>query len=216
MRRKTHSGHPYKSQLGQRACCSTNLLPIIGTADEDHTHVEDATAVLVRQLGPEDWKMFREMRLHALRKRPGSFTARAETAERFPDETWREFLSNPKQAAFGLFDDDNLIGISAIFTDRDDASGSTALLGMSWINPEWRGKGFSRSIYEARITWARGRGMTRIRVSHRHGNAPSQRAMISHGFKLAGRTSLEWPDGQVADEIHYVLCLKAETSADDI
>lgn len=164
-------------------------------------------SVAVRQLRPDDWIALREVRLSALRDRPGSFATTAEAVEAVTEEDWRQFLDNRQQAAFGLFAETSLIGITAIFTDRDDPSAATGLLGMTWLNPAWRGKGLSRLIYEVRMEWARARALTRVRVSHRDGNEPSRRAMIAHGFAYVGRTSVQWPDGHEADEIHYELRL---------
>lgn len=164
-------------------------------------------SVAVRQFKPDDWMVVREVRLNALRDRPGSFAVTAETAEAVTEEEWRQFLENKQQTVFGLYAETGLIGITAIFIDRDDPSGATGLLGMTWLKPAWRGKGLSRLIYEARIEWARARALTRVRVSHRDGNEPSRRAMIAHGFTYTGRTSVRWPDGQDADEIHYELRL---------
>jgi RimJ/RimL family protein N-acetyltransferase len=164
-------------------------------------------SVTIRQLQPDDWESFREVRLSALKDRPGSFTATVDSTETITEEFWRRLLDDSRHAVFGIFGTTSLVGITAVFTDRDDPSGSTALLGMSWLAPALRGQGLSRLIYQARIAWARDRKIARIRVSHRAGNEPSRRAMVAHGFRFVRQTSVLWPDGQEADEIHYEMVL---------
>ena len=58
---------------------------------------------------------------------------------------------------FGLFDGDCLIGITAAFALAEDPAAQTAIFGMSFILPEYRGRGLSRLLYEARLEWTRAR-----------------------------------------------------------
>jgi RimJ/RimL family protein N-acetyltransferase len=164
------------------------------------------TAISVRPLEEPEWAAFRNLRLQALRTEAGVFASTYEDeASKGPDE-WRALIKNPAQKLFGLFDDKRLIGITAVFTWRNDPSGQTAILAMSFILPEYRGRGLARRLYRARLDWVRLHPQfKRVIVSHRESNSLSRRATERQGFVLTGRTQHTWPDGNTEDELHYEL-----------
>ncbi|MEO5938902.1 MAG: GNAT family N-acetyltransferase [Sphingomonas sp.] len=161
--------------------------------------------ITVRQFDSDDWRAFRDLRLRALGESPGNFFRALADEEAAPDSRWIDLLSSDRQALFGLFDDDHLIGITGVFTDRDDPT--TADFGMTWLDPAWRGRGLSAIYYRERIAWARSRGLARIVVSHRRSNETSRRAMLAAGFRETGADPHLWPDGQQDDDVHYEMVL---------
>lgn len=159
----------------------------------------------IRPLLPSEWEMFRDMRLFALQSAPGMFeTTYAQAAAR-AETDWRTLLAPERQQVFGLFDGDKLVGISGVFTSRDDES--TAQLIMHFILPEYRGRKLARLFYEAGIDWARRRKLRRITVAARELNAPSLGAMHAAGFQQIAREQHTWPDGATEDEIWYEMKL---------
>lgn len=80
-----------------------------------------------------------------------------------------------------------------------------AFLWGSWLAREARGRGLSRDMYEARIGWARAKGLARVVVSHLRSNIASTRANQHFGFRQAHSSRRTWPDGVVEDEVHYEL-----------
>jgi RimJ/RimL family protein N-acetyltransferase len=160
----------------------------------------------VRAIAPSEWQAFRDFRLVALKSAPGAYeTTYAHAAARSEDD-WRSLLSPERQQMFGLFDGDRLIGITAVFTSREDVT--TAMLAMSFILPEYRGKRLSRLLYEARLDWVRERGtFRRVVVGHRASNKASEGAMRTAGFQPTHREPRTWPDGVTEDEIWYELRL---------
>ena len=80
---------------------------------------------------------------------------------------------------------------------------------MSFIDKAYRGKGYSKLLYEARIAWIKEQNcFDQIRVSHRAGNETSRAANQSFGFKLKDKEMIEWPDGQKDFEYNYELDLR--------
>lgn len=163
--------------------------------------------VAIRQLAPDEWQTFRDLRLKALASDGGNFFRTATEERELPEAHWRGMLESDEGAVFGLFDGDALIGITAVYIDRAIPARDTAGLGMTWVEPAYRGRGLSALIYGTRIAWARRPGVRRIAVSHRAGNEPSRRAMLAHGFVLIGATPHEWPDGAMVDDVSYGLAL---------
>ena len=159
----------------------------------------------IRPLLPAEWKMFRDIRLLALKSSPGMFgTTHAQAAAR-TEADWRTLLAPEQQQIFGLFDGDKLIGISGVFKSRDEEA--TARLVMHFILPEYRGRKLAAFFYEAGIDWARQRKFRRITVAARESNAPSLAAMRAAGFEQTGRQHHTWPDGASEDELWFEMKL---------
>jgi len=163
-------------------------------------------SVIIRALDPSEWAVFRDLRLEALRAAPGFFvTSYDEALVRTPEE-WQNTIKGPAHQVFGLFDGEHLIGITAAFTWREDPSGKTGILAMSFILPEYRGRCLSRLLYEARLDWIRTNPhFKRVVVSHRLSNEVARRAIRRYGFQPTGRTSRTWPDEVIEDEVWYEL-----------
>jgi RimJ/RimL family protein N-acetyltransferase len=171
--------------------------------------VGQAVTVTIRALDPDDWRIYRDVRLRALDTEPSVFSSNHEKESAYPESEWRAHLDGAGKRVFALFDGDKPVGLTGIFTARTDETGRSAVLAMSYIEPAYRGRGYSRLLYQARIDWARAQPQfERIIVSHRGGNEASRRANQAFGFMLTGKGSKVWPDGQEAEEWHYVLALK--------
>jgi RimJ/RimL family protein N-acetyltransferase len=170
-------------------------------------------AIVIRALNSQEWPAFREFRLHALQEARGVFGSSYEAEATKTPQEWQDLVSGPSHQAFGLFDGERLVGITAAFPWKNDFSGETAVLAMSYILPEYRGRGLSRLLYEARLDWIGTRAQfKRVVVSHRESNESSRRAIERHGFRLTHRAPRLWHDGTTEDEIFYQLLL---TQRDD-
>lgn len=166
------------------------------------------TDVYLRCLVPEDWEIFRSLRLRALSMHPGFYCGTLLEADSRPPEEWQEMLDGQGKQIFGLFDNDKLIGITAVFTCRDDPTGQTGVFAMSFIEPAYRGQGYSDFYYKTRIGFGiKHLPWTRLSVSHRADNEPSRRAILRHGFVFIGKREKDWPDGQRMEEFMYEMDL---------
>lgn len=162
----------------------------------------------IRPSNSSEWQTFRDFRLAALRAAPGVFAASYESDVALSENAWRETIAGADHQVFGLFANANLIGITAVFAWNGDPTGQAAILAMSFIVPEFRGRGLSRLLYDARIDWIRSKPQfKRIVVSHRLTNDVSRRANQRYGFKQTHTSLRVWPDGTSEDEIWYELRL---------
>jgi RimJ/RimL family protein N-acetyltransferase len=162
------------------------------------------TAIYIRPLDRSEWEVFKNFRLRALQSEPGVFALSYDSEASHSPEQWQDTVHGPSHQVFGLFDDERLVGITAAFAWRDDPSGQTAILGMSFIAPAYRGRGLSQMLYDARLNWIRAhRQFKKIIVSHRESNEASRRAIERHGFTLSGHSSRTWPDGTAEEEFFY-------------
>lgn len=165
--------------------------------------------VTIRALKPEDWELYRSIRTRAVTLDNGVYLAHPDEVKSRPDSRWIEDLEGQNQQIFGLFDGENIIGLCAVFTSRDDPSGQTGVMAMAFIEPDYRGRGYSSLLYKARIDFAlKHQAWTTLTISHREGNEPSKRAMLKHGFELKDSEMIDWPDGTRDADYHYELNLE--------
>ena len=145
----------------------------------------------IKYLSENEWQDYKSIRLEALKKHPEYFCPSRNEAK-FTEEEWRERLVNPNAAQFGLYADSELIGLTGIFREREQAH-----LVQSYIREDYRGKGLSKLFYKARLEWAREQeGIKRLVVEHRDDNLPSKGAHQNFGFQFVKSRDQLWPDGQ--------------------
>jgi RimJ/RimL family protein N-acetyltransferase len=160
--------------------------------------------ITIRPLDPSEWRTLREIRLFALQTEPGVFFASYDGELALGDDEWQRRIAGAGCIIFGLFAGSDLVGITGVVADRDDPTGKTAVLVMSYIRPAYRGRGLTTLFYDARLGWIASQPQfTRVIVSHRASNEASGRAVRAHGFILVDRVVRTWPDGTTDDEVRY-------------
>ncbi len=163
----------------------------------------------VKTLKQPDWESFRSIRLRALQEHPNLYLGTYKDTIARSESEWQAMLDGNGKCIFGLFDKDQLIGLAAVFTSRDDPTGKTAVMAMDYIESHYRGGHLSRMLYQARIEWAKQQPFKRLVISHREGNEVSRRANQAFKFKFIGAEFIEWPDGKKALDYRYELDLEA-------
>ncbi len=167
--------------------------------------------IYIRALTPDDWEIFRALRIRAITLHTNYFLQHPDKAKELPVTHWQETLDGKGKQVFGLFDGQVLIGITAVFTWRADPKGATGFMAMSFIEPEYRGRGYSDLLYKARIDFAvKHHAWDRLIIGHRAGNKPSEAAIKKHGFKFVRTDEIEWPDGTKDTEYNYEMDLHAQ------
>jgi RimJ/RimL family protein N-acetyltransferase len=147
-------------------------------------------AIAIRKLEGKDWATLRGFWLLGLANHPVYFGGQDGLADQ-PANYWQRAVAGPDHQMFGLFDGGRLIGITAAFAFAEDQSGQTAIFGMSFIAPDWRGRGLSRLLYDARLAWIKTRPrFRRVILSHAISNEASRRAHRRYGFVLTDTVAL--------------------------
>jgi RimJ/RimL family protein N-acetyltransferase len=158
------------------------------------------------QLFQEDVEIYKAMRLEALQLEAGVFGSSYIHEYAFTYEQWLARLTGENIACFGLFYQQELVGITGIVIDWDDKE--LAHMVQSYIRKAHRGRGLSRLYYDARLQWARNYpGLKAVRTGHRESNITSRAANQHYDFKFAYRESIDWPDGTTEDVLYYDLKL---------
>jgi RimJ/RimL family protein N-acetyltransferase len=163
--------------------------------------------MFVRKLSREDWPLYKKIRLEALRLHSDVYgTSYKDMCER-PDAEWESILLQEDAAFFGLFDDQTIVGLGGVFTQ--EKSTRTGMLIAGYIRADYRGRGLSKMIYQARIDWAKESGLfDRLLIGHREGNEASRRANQAFGFQPIGVVDYTFGNGDIAKDYQYELRLR--------
>ncbi len=165
--------------------------------------------MFARALKSDEWQRYRDLRFEALAAHEDVYGSCLAIEKAWGDDVWIDLFSDQRHQFFGLFDRENLIGSGAVFTDRNDKAGKTALLASAYIQPDYRGQGLSRLLYEARIRWiVESDRFDRIAVGHKQGNEASRRANQHFGFIKTGTEEIMWGDGSTDIKHTYELRLR--------
>ena len=100
----------------------------------------------VRVLGEEDWQVYRDIRLAALREAPGAFVATRAQEEALDEQRWRERLSGSRRLVAER--DGRALGVVSLGHTEEPDPGTAELFGL-WVEPEARGTGVAWRLVEA-------------------------------------------------------------------
>ncbi|HEX4754484.1 MAG TPA: GNAT family N-acetyltransferase [Candidatus Dormibacteraeota bacterium] len=146
------------------------------------------TGASVHRVGPEEWSLFREVRLAALEDAPSAFWTTAAVAGAMTEVEWRRRLAD--SACFVAVADGWPVGLAA---GIDEEPGVAELISM-WVDPSWRGRGVADQLMTAVSGWAAGEGLARLQLWVAVGNDTAERLYARHQFVRTGRVQAMHPD----------------------
>ncbi|HET6697668.1 MAG TPA: GNAT family N-acetyltransferase [Nocardioidaceae bacterium] len=111
--------------------------------------------VRVAQVGPDQWKRWRAIRLDALRTDPDAFGSTLERELGFDRTLWRSRLDGVGGPSVLAVSGDVPVAMGAGFGYRPGALMVVAM----WTRPAWRGRGLGRRILDRVVGWARERDL---------------------------------------------------------
>ena len=165
------------------------------------------TPYSLRVIRPDELSEYKKIRLEALQREPSFFGSSHAFELALPEEEWEDRLTNPDRVVFGLYyKDQELIGITSVLADDEEPE--KGYMTQTYIRKEHRGQKLSHLFYDARIAWAKQRGLEYLEIGHRESNLISKAAMLHFGFEYTHRVSRNWPDGTSEDMLYYKLSLR--------
>jgi ribosomal protein S18 acetylase RimI-like enzyme len=146
-------------------------------------------ALTVKVLTPDDWRLWRRLRLDALREAPYAFGATLAywQGEGDVEQRWRDRLTAVAFNVAAMVGGEPVGMVSGARTDRTD---ETELISM-WVAPAARGRGVGDRLVAAVVDWSRSLPASRVTLSVVTDNGPAIALYRRHGFKDAGGS----PDG---------------------
>ena len=137
-------------------------------------------AIYVRTIVPDDWRLWRNLRLEALTEAPHAFSSKLADWQGAGDTEarWRERLSAMPINFVAEF---NGTAAGIVSASLPDEQGTVGLISM-WVAPFARGHGVGDSLVTAVIEWAYGQRATSIVLDVVVDNAPAAALYRRNGF----------------------------------
>lgn len=146
--------------------------------------------VALKRLHPDDWPLWRTVRLAALADAPHAFTSGLADWVDAPDDRWRARVADVAFNAVAFVDDQPVGQVSAI----PDAHAATVELISLWVSPDARGLGVGHTLIAAVDAYATSEGARTVELSVKATNSPARRLYERYGFATFG-------EGDGADEV---------------
>jgi len=164
--------------------------------------------IQIRPLTPADATLYRDIRLEGLRCNPEAFGSTFEAENARPLTFFSERLGG--SAAFGAFQDSELVGIAGLLIREGRKEAHKGLLVGMYVRPSARKAGVGRRLVETIVEFARHR-VELIQLSVVRDNEPARRLYERLGFLEYGieRKALK-QDGRYYDEVLMARELKPD------
>jgi ribosomal protein S18 acetylase RimI-like enzyme len=144
--------------------------------------------VLIRPIQREDWAVYRELRLEALKNHPTAFGADYEENQQHSDEHWqkRVEIDDEREALFFAEYRGEIIGMTGIYRDPGKRARHAATVWGVYVKPEWRGAHIAQALIEACLGWAREKEIVIARLGVEATNRSAIRCYERSGFRTYG------------------------------
>jgi ribosomal protein S18 acetylase RimI-like enzyme len=165
----------------------------------------------IRRLTPDDAHAFRRLRLFALCESPTAFGSSYEEEQDLPmSVVERRLATTPDRAAFGAFENHELVGSVVLGRDNMRKLAHKAFIWGMYVSPNARGRSVGRHLLVEALTFARSIDSIRqVNLSVTAGNIAAFRLYESVGFRVYGREpDALCIDGRLHDELHMYLRVK--------
>ncbi|SCF47284.1 GNAT family N-acetyltransferase [Micromonospora mirobrigensis] len=139
----------------------------------------------LRELTPQDWALWRELRLAALAESPHAFGSRLADWRDAGDDRWRARLALVGSVNLVALLDGVPVGMASGVPGDGDRT--VELISM-WVAPAGRGRGVGDALVNAVESGARRASATTVELAVRVANAPAIALYARHGFTDTGRT----------------------------
>jgi GNAT superfamily N-acetyltransferase len=148
----------------------------------------------IRILGPDDWAVWREVRLRSLADAPDAFGAKLADWQGVNDreDRWRTRFDNVAFTAVAVAHDERQV-VGAVGA-MHSSPGAIELVSM-WVAPEARGTGVGEALIERVFGWAVSVSIGRVMLNVRRINRPAVALYQRAGFALVGPN----PDDDIED-----------------
>jgi ribosomal protein S18 acetylase RimI-like enzyme len=103
----------------------------------------------IKGLTEEDWKIWKTLRLEALKDTPESFGSSLEEELAWSDSYFKDTLT--KNDIFGVFLDDLLVSCACFYTLNSDKTKHRGVIWGMYTRPEYRGKGIASALIQTII-----------------------------------------------------------------
>jgi ribosomal protein S18 acetylase RimI-like enzyme len=140
--------------------------------------------VVVRQVGPDEWELLRDVRLAALAEAPYAFGSTYAREAAFTEEQWRGRLASRAVTLFAFADelaDGQPAGLAGVYEE----DGVADIVSM-WVRPAARGHGVGEALVMAAADWAKARDHETLYLWVTESNDAARKLYERCGFTVTG------------------------------
>ena len=150
--------------------------------------IGEGTTLVVRKFAPDEWRLYRDLRLSALEESPNAFGSTYAHEVQRSDDYWAERLLRGASSASNLPLIAELDGEPAgLAWARVDADVPAIVhLYQMWVAPERRKQGVGRALLDAAVSWARTTGADTLALDVTIGNDAARTLYERAGFRPVG------------------------------
>jgi ribosomal protein S18 acetylase RimI-like enzyme len=146
---------------------------------------------------PDDWQVYRRVRLAALADAPYAFMSTLESEREFPNDAWQQRLGSATAATFLAWQDGEPVGAATGKPENPDGkhaiSGAWQLVGM-WVDPRARGRGVADALVEAVAGHAKAQGADALVLWVTEINGRARNFYNRMGFEPTGARQVVRPE----------------------
>lgn len=148
----------------------------------------------LRALTPDDWRLWRELRLAALAEAPHAFgsTLADWQGDADREQRWRDRLELTGSHNIVAFLDGHPVGMASGVASAE--AGFVEVISM-WVHPRARGRGVGDRLLAEVEGWAREVGAAVVRLGVTEGNQPAAALYTRNGYGFTGEPGELMPDG---------------------
>lgn len=138
---------------------------------------------IIKQLTAEDWKIWKELRLEALKNSPESFGSSYEEESNWHDLDFQNSLT--KSDIFGVFVDDSLVSCAGFYCLTLAKTKHRGVIWGMYTRPEYRGQGIAGALIQTIIRHAKSH-VAQLHLTCVTSNLGAVAFYREHGFKTYG------------------------------
>ena len=140
-----------------------------------------AEDVRIRRLGPDDWELYRDIRLESLADAPYAYGSSLAREQTFDEATWRSRCSETTGVNAIATVGAEPVGVMGVYTGL-----GFAMLVAAWVRPTVRGRGVGDALVVDLIGWARSRDYPELELRVADGNGAARNLFLRNGFFPTG------------------------------
>jgi ribosomal protein S18 acetylase RimI-like enzyme len=142
----------------------------------------------IRRFAPDEWRLYRDLRLRALAESPDAFGSTLERERERADADWAERLDAGARSAAEapLVAERGGEAVGLAWARLEDGAPGVAHLYQVWVAPEHRGHGAARGLLAEAVAWARAAGAHTLALDVTCGDTPAMRLYTRAGCQPAG------------------------------
>lgn len=137
----------------------------------------------IRVLTPEDWNIWKQFRLDALKNSPDSFGSSYEEELNWSDSDFRDGLN--KNTILGSFIDGTLVASVAFYRLNGSKTKHRGVIWGMYTEPKYRGQGVASALIQTIITHAKSH-VIQLHLTCVTNNLRAIKFYHKHGFKIYG------------------------------